>query len=244
MPCELESLLILNRVILRTLSSRESLHRRRRVEPTFQNRDLTVLCVLNHRRFAVRRKGKKAIKNFAVGLLPTFFIFHSTIALSQSRVGVRSVDFRNFDYGSRPGADRIVLRNGRTVEQTFGQPYGKLTAVRYVDLDGDGGEEAVVVVTTNLFGSGGYERNYYVYAFRNGKLLKSLHEYREQGRRIRIKNRALIIVAPYWDNPVPHCCPRYIETKAYKWVAAGLVETKRWLKRNPKFVDFYAKRNQ
>ncbi|HEV8482579.1 MAG TPA: hypothetical protein VGV87_03385 [Blastocatellia bacterium] len=160
----------------------------------------------------------------------------------QNSLGIRSVDFRNFDYGSQPGEGRVLLRKGRSNEKTFGIPNSKLTAVKYADLDGDGREEAVVVIKTNLFGSGGYDEHYYVFTYRNGVPRRLFDEYKEQGRGIRIKDGALMIVAPYWDTEVPHCCPKYIETKAYRLKGSRLVVVKRWLRRNPAFNDFYSKR--
>ena len=160
----------------------------------------------------------------------------------QQSHSIRSVDFRNFDYGSPPGESRIVLYGGRSKRRTFGKPDSKLAAVRYADLDGDGKEEAVVVITTDLFGSGGYDQHYYVFAYRTGVPRKIFQEHRERGRGIQIKGGALIIVAPYWDNEIPHCCPKYIETTAYRFNGSRLVVSKRWLKRNPAFNDYYSKR--
>ena len=153
-----------------------------------------------------------------------------------------SVDFRNFDYGSPPGDNRIVLYGGRSKDRTFGRIDNRLAAVRYADFDGDGKEEAVVVITTDLFGSGGYDKHYYVFAYRAGAPRKIFQEHRQQGRGLRIKRGALIIVAPYWDNPIPHCCPRYIETTAYRFNGSRFVVSKRWLKRNLELIDYYSKR--
>jgi hypothetical protein len=152
------------------------------------------------------------------------------------------VDFRNFDYGSRPGGDRVVLHKGRSKEKTFGKPNSKLTTIKYADLDGDGNEEAAVVIRTNLFGSGGYDEHYYVFTYRNGVLQKLFDEYRERGSGIRIKDGALIIVAPYWDSDVPHCCPKYIETTAYRMKNSKLAVMRRWLRKNPAFIEFYSKK--
>jgi hypothetical protein len=169
---------------------------------------------------------------------------HCPCAIAENKRRIRSVDFRNFDFGSRPGAHRVQLRDGRTVEETYGKPNSRLTTVKYADFDGDGQEDAAIVVTTLLFGSGAFDQDYYVFTYKGGIVRKVFHDYREQGRGIRIQEGALIIVAPYWDESNPHCCPEYIETIVWRWRKSSFVMTKRRLKRNPRLIDFYKKLNR
>ena len=181
--------------------------------------------------------------SYRIVVLLLIALLREGAVFAQQSDSIRSVDFRNFDYGSPPGENGMVLYGGRSKKRTFGKPDSKLAAVRYADLNGDGKEEAVVVITTDLFGSGGYDQHYYVFAYRAGVTRKIFQEHREQGKGIHIKGDALIIVAPYWDNEIPHCCPKYIETTAYRFNGSRLVVSKRWLKRNRAFIDFYSKRS-
>ena len=165
---------------------------------------------------------------------------------SETSKGIRSVDFRNFTYkreyksssnGGLPvEAETIVLRNGKNMSPGLTNSsfeYGnELKSVRYIDFDGDGNEEALVVINTTAEAAGAYEEDdYFVFAYRNNTPVRIFHEYRYKSRGIRVAGKSLVISAPFWREQDPHCCPYATETAVYQWRGNGFVRVSRNLKR-------------
>ncbi|MDQ2936930.1 MAG: hypothetical protein M3R67_05415 [Acidobacteriota bacterium] len=141
--------------------------------------------------------------------------------------GIRSIDFRNFTYTGK-GAAPLVLRDGR--EAGEGDDGRNLLAVKYVDFNGDGNEEALVTIATGKRGEGGYAEEYYVYSERNGKPRQIFHESRQKPQLMRVKGRSILIVAPFWRSTDAGCCPSALETAVYSWRASGFLRVSRQLK--------------
>lgn len=148
----------------------------------------------------------------------------------QTGRGIRSVDFRNFTYDSIAG-EQVTLRKGQNLvkgEYSAGSYGSELGTVKYLDFDGDGAEEALVVVFYSQEAAGVYaEEHYYVFAYRNGAAQQIFHESRYKGRGIRVSGKSLIITAPFWKDTDGHCCPSLTEISTYRWRGNGFVRTSR-----------------
>ena len=133
---------------------------------------------------------------------------------ARPRKGIRSIDFYNYTY------DEVKLKNGwykiKEEDCSYCITTYKLILLKYVDLNFDGKEEAVVVIRENSYGSAPINTGYYVFEYKLGRVHLILHEEREGKEGICIKNQSLILIGTAWENdqiPVPHCCPPYPETK-------------------------------
>jgi hypothetical protein len=164
----------------------------------------------------------------------SLFLFISNPVSAQNKRGIRSVDFRNFAYDSKQSIDKIVLKDGRKVIEELPGLYAKdfLISVKYVDFDRDGKEEAAVRLRSTTNGSMVYSEEYYVFAYRNKKVEKLFHEWREKPKSTRVQGRSIIIVAPFWTDADAHCCPSYIETISYRWQRSQFIVVSRQLRKD------------
>jgi hypothetical protein len=148
---------------------------------------------------------------------------------------IRSVDFHNFTFeNSDSWMGKVALRNG-TYQEKDGLGLvqaAKLVALKYVDFDGDGNEEVVVAIRTKFSGSMPLAMDYYVYSGGPGAVREVFHKWHEGSEGLCIKGKSLTIIAPFWDFPIPHCCPRYTEKTVYKWRGSRLEPVSRRLWKN------------
>ena len=147
---------------------------------------------------------------------------------------IRSVDFRNFTYERfYSDGEMLVLRDGtdgKKIPEELSSSY--FVSAKYVDLDGDGDEEAVVTIGTDYSGSAGYGEHYLVFKDNNdGNINQVFQQYRETPKALRIVGQSIIIVAPSWGKNDAHCCPRFTETSVYRWRGNGLMRISRKLTR-------------
>jgi hypothetical protein len=120
-------------------------------------------------------------------------------------------------------------------EYTSGEYGSELAPVKYVDFDGDGNEEALVVINTSQEAAGAYwEQDYFVFAYRNDAPVQVFHEYRYKPIGVSVVGRLIVISAYLWGENDAHCCPAAIETSAYRWRGVGFVRVSRKLKPMPK----------
>lgn len=158
----------------------------------------------------------------------------TSTVLAQRKGGIRSVNFRNFAYhpvtqtnwgndGREEKRARLVLRRGKDGQGS------ELKSVKYVDLDGDGKEEALVTISTTGGGSMEdlYLEDYFFFAYRNGRAVQLFTKSRFNPRGISVDGRDLIINAPYWGPDAPRCCPIADEVAVYQWSGQGFVEVSR-----------------
>lgn len=159
---------------------------------------------------------------------------------SKAKTGIHSVDFRNFTYrtefksssniwGMSVDARTISLKKSRNVKKSNYAPgeYGStLDYIKYIDLDGDGKEEAFIVIGTTKEAAGAYwEYDYFVFAYRNSKPIRIFHEYRYKGSGFRLAGKSLIIETPFWSENDGHCCPSLKEITTYSWRGNGITLT-------------------
>lgn len=154
-------------------------------------------------------------------------------ALSKS--DIHSTDFNNFTYEDCKayGGRAITLRNGEyTYKGRIAESRSKLLAVKYVDLNADGRDEAFIDMRTWPGGSIPYIDDYYVFQYRKGVLGLVFHTSRETPQRMVVRGRAITIVAPFWeDGSGPFCCPPFIETIVYRWRGSRLIVVGRRLRK-------------
>jgi hypothetical protein len=137
---------------------------------------------------------------------------------------IRKVDFKNFNYGplcpgehqffAAPG-DKIVLRKGH---DQFGDAmnYADLGSVKYVDFDGDGKEEAFVIINGQTSGSSNTFLAVYVFAYRNGSA-RQIWSKCEENSAAKLVGRSILFTYPEWVGDDAHCCPSYFTTDTYRW---------------------------
>lgn len=149
---------------------------------------------------------------------------------------IRQVDFGNFTYqgtSKHSNIDTLVLRNGRN-EDNESRCKNELESVKYVDVNRDGNEEALVVIGSSCEVAGAlWYGDYFVFAYRNGAPLQIFHEGRYKSRGVRLVNRSLVITAPFWrDEDWQYCCPSATEIAVYSWRRNGFVLASRRLVRS------------
>jgi hypothetical protein len=146
-------------------------------------------------------------------------------AFGHSKRGVRSVDFRDFTY--HDDGRRFTLHDGKYSEGDAASWFSyRLLGVRYVDFDGDGEEEAFVVIDFRTSGTYDNGKGYYVFAYRGGKPQVVFQEWREKSWAGRTRGRSIIITAPFWrDGGL--CCPSGLETSVYRWRGSRFVRVSR-----------------
>ncbi len=149
-----------------------------------------------------------------------------TAGTAKRTSGIRSVDFRNFTYDE--GAEHLVLREGR--EERAGAEGSRLLNVKYIDFNADGKEEALVTLATGTRGAQGYGEEYFVFAFDAGSPRQLFRESRQKPQSMSVNGRSIIIVAPFWKNADPGCCPSSIETAVYRWRGHGFVRASRQMR--------------
>lgn len=130
---------------------------------------------------------------------------------------IRKVDFKNFDYGG----DNPVLRNGHQKYGGGEMDYVDLSSVKYVDFDGDGKEEAFVVLDGSTSGSSGSFLDVFVFAYRNGLAQQIWHKSSERSSVV-LKGSLILFTYPEYVGNDAHCCPSYATTDTYGWKGSGI----------------------
>ncbi len=139
---------------------------------------------------------------------------------AEASISIRKIDFRNFDYPACDGPT-AQLRNGKHQYGDSEHDVAKLRRVWYVDLNGDGRNEAFVVVDWSSSGSVGGGVNAYVFAMQNG--LPAAIWMRCNGRSgAELVGKTIKFYYPEYVGNDPNCCPSYKATDTYAWRRGGL----------------------
>lgn len=161
---------------------------------------------------------------------------------AKAKTGIRAFDFRNFTYypvgqtnfgyannAREEKRSTLVLHKGRDAEGS------ELKSVKYVDFDGDGKEEALVIISTSGGGSmeNLYMEDYFIFAYRSGGAQQVFAKSRFGGGEVRVDGRDLVITAPFWGQDAPRCCPVTNEVSIYRWNGNGLAQISRKLQPMP-----------
>ncbi|MDQ1522157.1 MAG: hypothetical protein QOE47_81 [Pyrinomonadaceae bacterium] len=160
----------------------------------------------------------------------------SVTATPKVKSGIRSIDFRNFTYPFECDETKTVTLRQGTVPESRCYGITKVVSVHYHDFDGDGQEEALVVLGTNCQTSCWYIENYYVYSYHKGHYKLIFQE--SQGYRYKLgepadfgkdvwtlgqpygvsinRGRLQITGLAHYDGDA-NCCPRFRERTVYGW---------------------------
>lgn len=173
-------------------------------------------------------------------LLTALFLAFSSTVFAQSKTkatsGIRKVDFRNFDYGALCAGEHkflavpdgnLVLRRGHQ-QQGDELNYANFGSVKYVDFDGDGKEEAFVVINGQTSGSSNKYLAAYVFAYRGGSA-KQIWSQCEESSVAVLKGSSILFTRPEWVGDDAHCCFSYARTDTYGWKGSeiALISTER-----------------
>lgn len=144
-----------------------------------------------------------------------------TQSVAKAETGIRSVDFRNFTYNKIGDENSVTLRKGRNLvkgEYSSGIYGSQLATIKYLDFDGDGKEEALVVVDYSQEAAGAnWSQHYFVFAYRNGAAQQIFNDSRYKSSGFRLSGKSLIVEAPFWKDADASCCPSLAETATYAW---------------------------
>jgi hypothetical protein len=164
-------------------------------------------------------------------------ILSGAAGAAKTTSGIRKVDFKNFDYGALcagahkflafDSGEKLVLSKGHQ-SQGDEMNYADLGSVRYVDFDGDGKEEAFVVINGQTAGSSNRYLATYVFAYQNGSA-RQIWSRCEEGSVAVLKGRSILFTRPDWVGDDAHCCFSYIATDTYGWKGSkiALISTRR-----------------
>lgn len=135
---------------------------------------------------------------------------------------IRAVDFFNymhnaFCFSDSRARNRVMVRNGEFTPR--GRGFFSVRSITYGDLNGDGRDEAVVIVLCNGGGTGNFTEGL-IYTMRGGRavVLAGI----EGGDRsdsgiasVRIHD-GLLDVGRYGTDSGGACCPEYVMTQTYR----------------------------
>jgi hypothetical protein len=169
--------------------------------------------------------------------LTLFLTAAASLAMGQ-RSGIRSVDLRNFDYGPLCAgrhqfltvpSKRLVLKYGHA-SHGDAMNYADLGPVRYVDLDGDGREEAFTVINGQTGGSSNTYLAAYVFSYENRRA-RQLWTKCEENSAAMLDGRNVVFKSPSWAKGEAHCCFSHVnrDTYALRGGKVVLLSTKRSL---------------
>lgn len=105
----------------------------------------------------------------------------------------------------------------------------QIRSVEFGDVDGDGKEEALMVVSTNL-GGAGTSLDGYVFGIANGRpVLLGKVEGGDRGEggieSLEVKNRSLVVRRFVSSAADDVCCPSRVRVERWRWVDGRLVNT-------------------
>jgi hypothetical protein len=155
---------------------------------------------------------------------------------------IRQIDFKNFDYGRLCAVRddswvpiprvKLILRRGHQQYGDEKSEHVDLSSVKYVDFDGDGKEEAFVVIDgSTATAAGDTFLAAYVFAYRNGLARQIWSRCNENSRAV-LKGRSILFTYPEYVGADAHCCPSYQTTKTYGWKSSRIALISKRRKKN------------
>jgi len=149
---------------------------------------------------------------------------------------IRRVDFRNFTFpnvdGSYTNLWGSMKAGGTTMRFRAGKRRGadgaqsSVGKIIYSDFDGDGVEEAVILIGTSRPAAGAYwTADCYVYRMIAGQAQLVFHDGRYKSYSINVNGNTIEMTAPFWRDGDGHCCPFAQEDAVYTWSGGTLIRT-------------------
>lgn len=165
-----------------------------------------------------------------------FFVLFMSTLIASAQGDIRKVDFKNFTYKPHCAGDEVLtltVKNGefsqeKQMQDYVDRLYFNIFAVSYGDLDGDKVDEAIVLSTCNMGGTGNFSEGF-VYKLRGGKaqLIERIGGGdRAYGglRKATVTNGLLAVERNDPGEDGANCCPELILTQIYKFSNGKLVE--------------------
>lgn len=151
----------------------------------------------------------------------------------KTATGIRKVDFKNFNYSSSGDwcRGKLVLRNGHTQYSDSNYDTADLSSVKYVDFDGDGREDAFVVIEWSTSGTAGGGIDAFAFKYRNGSAQQIWSKCNERSG-AKLVGRSILFTYPEYIGDDAHCCPSYITTDTYVWKRNSFVRISKKRKRS------------
>jgi hypothetical protein len=145
---------------------------------------------------------------------------------------IEKIDFKNFSYGRLCSGGNtwaplptvnMALKNGhQNYDKDAPDAAADLTSVEYVDFNGDGNEEAFVVVNgSTAAASGDHFVAAYVFALQNGKARQVWSRCSENSA-AKLEGKTIVFSSPEFLKKDPHCCPSFDTTFTYGWKNSGI----------------------
>lgn len=138
----------------------------------------------------------------------------------QNTSSIRKVDFKNFTYNSSC-FNNLVLRKGHTQYGESNYDTADFSSVKYVDFDGDGKEEAFIIIDWSTSGSSGGGVEAFVFTYRNGSAQQIWSKCNERSSTV-LRARSILFTYPEYVGDDAHCCPSYSATDIYAWKGTGI----------------------
>lgn len=136
----------------------------------------------------------------------------ATATSAAAATETRAPDIRQEDLTGQPGLQQLLALSGGRVDAS---------RITYVDLTGEGAEEAVVPVSSG--GEGG-DIAVFVFGYGAGGLEELLRVMPKNGSlRGNIIDGVLTIIEPVFGPGDPLCCPSHMRTTTYRWDGSNLV---------------------
>lgn len=154
----------------------------------------------------------------------------STQKKSQTSSGIRKVDFKNFKYNSSC-LENLVLRKGHAKYGDSDYDVADLSSVKYIDFDGDGKEDAFVVIEWLTSGSSGGGIEAFVFTYRDGSAQQIWSKCNERSSAV-LTGRSILFTYPEYVGDDAHCCPTYTTTDTYAWKGSVVARISKKRKRN------------
>ena len=144
------------------------------------------------------------------------------VSHSQACSAIRCIDFGNFTYSNLGLDDRtITLKKGNAKRPRGGE--SSLEEIEYVDLDGDGSEEAAITIATEVANS--HAEDYVVFTYRNAHPKVIFHYFVDDGSGVPgssapdgmwIIGSRLIVRRGIYAADDALCCPTFRESLVYE----------------------------
>jgi hypothetical protein len=152
---------------------------------------------------------------------------------------IHDIDFQNFTYRPSCVDDDIPVRtrNGEyTRRQGIDRVFFKVDKVNYGDLTGDRVDEVIITSVCNTGGTGQFSEGF-VFTMRDGRAVELTKigggDRAFDGINDARVERGLLVVERYAPESSGGgaCCPKYIETRKYRWDGRRLVQVSRATRR-------------
>jgi len=154
-------------------------------------------------------------------------VIGQTTVAQNVNLPIRKIDFKNATFKNVGlGKRTVIFRNGVSSEISKDVDFfedsevnTEITLITFVDFDKDRNDEVVIKVSSRveLKASAYWEEDYFVSAYKDGKLTQIFHETRYKPKSFEVQGNKLVMKASVAAENDPNCCPSLTETSVYEW---------------------------